>query len=268
MLRELTHAAHIYTKLQLVHLRIFFEYEADFWIGILATMLRHGTGLVFVWVVFQRVPEVAGWGVWEIAFLYSLAIIPRGLTEVLCDGQWSLRLLVNRGEFDWLLVRPISPALQLITQRLSIEGIGSAVLGLVVLAIALGELDLSWGVSQHGFLLLTIISSVVLIGSINYATNCIAFWEPAMDGPVPFLVQNMLELAKFPITLYGRLIQAVLTWVLPFAFVSYYPGIVLLGKSAPHQGLAYASPVAGLAAGLVASVIWRWGLTRYQGVGH
>jgi len=111
VLSRLAYNARIYGKLQLVHLRAHLEYEADFWIGIVGVVLTHGAGFVFVWAFFSSVPSIAGWGLWDTAFLYALSIIPRGLVEILCDGQWNLRMLVNRGEFDRLLVRPISPAL-------------------------------------------------------------------------------------------------------------------------------------------------------------
>lgn len=268
VLAQIRHALYVYGKLQLLHLRTHLEYEADFWIGIIGVALTHGAGFVFIWTVFQRVPAVAGWTLWEIALLYALSVIPRGLVELLCDGQWTLRRMVNRGEFDRLLVRPISPALQLITQISSIHGFGSILLGLTILARAISELQLAWGVWQYGFLLATLLSSVVLLGSLNFASNCIAFWDPSANSAFPFLAQQPLEFVKFPISLYSRFIQALLTWVLPFAFMSYYPGLVLLGKPLATPWLGYAAPLAGLAMLLVACFFWRRGLLRYQGVGH
>jgi len=58
------------------------------------------------------------------------------------------------------------------------------------------------------------------------------------------------------------------TWVLPFAFVSYYPGIALLGKPVASPWLGPLAPLAGPAVALIAALIWRIGLRRYQGTGH
>ncbi|HJZ48810.1 MAG TPA: ABC-2 family transporter protein [Roseiflexaceae bacterium] len=109
---------------------------------------------------------------------------------------------------------------------------------------------------------------MLLIGAINLATNCIAFWEPSSSSSFPFMVQNFLELAKFPLSLYDRFVQGLVTWVLPFAFVSYYPGIVLLGKPAASPWLGCLAPLAGPAVALITTLIWRAGLRRYQGTGH
>lgn len=98
----------LYFTLQLVQLRAAVEYRGDFWIGILGAMLQQAAGLVFISALFSQIPEVNGWTVWNIAVLYGLAMIPKGLTEFFCDGPWMLRSRVNSGEFDRVLVRPIS----------------------------------------------------------------------------------------------------------------------------------------------------------------
>jgi ABC-2 type transport system permease protein len=236
MLARLWFHLRMYATFQLVHLRTALAYEADFWIGIVGVALTHGVGLVFVWALFLRVPQIDGWGVWEVAFLYALSIIPRGLTELLCDGQWRLRHLINRGEFDRLLVRPISPALQVITQLSSIHGIGSVALGGVVLGRALAELGLAWGAGAWLLLAAALLSGTVTMSALNYATNCQGFWDSGSNSSFPFLMQNMAEFAKFPLTLYDRFVQLLLTWVVPFACASYYPGLVLLGRPVAQRG--------------------------------
>lgn len=50
----------MYVTFQVVHLRTALAYEADFWIGILGVALTHGVGIVFVWALFLRIPEIAG----------------------------------------------------------------------------------------------------------------------------------------------------------------------------------------------------------------
>jgi ABC-2 type transport system permease protein len=268
ILRRLIHILRIYCKLQLLHLRIYLEYRADFWIGIIGMGLTQGAGLVFIWALFKRVPQVGGWNNWQIVLLYSLVLIPNGLTDLLYSGQWQLRSLVNKGELDRILIRPISPALQVISRESGIQGVGSVLLGTIVLSSTVHTLHLSWSVLQYGFLFLTLISSVLLMGSVNFATNCIAFWDASANSAFPFMVQYNMEFAKYPINLYSRLVQTFITWILPYAFVSYYPSLILLGQTGGLVWLGYCSPLAGPAMALVASIIWRRGLSRYQGTGY
>jgi ABC-2 type transport system permease protein len=232
---------HIYAKLQFLHLRIHMEYRLDFFVGVLGAFVQHLTGFVFITALFTTIPEIQGWSLWEMAFLYGLLVIPRGLVELLFDGTWRLRLLISTGEFDRLLLRPLSPVIQVFTQIFTLHSFGTTGLGILV--------------------------SSMLIASINFATNCIGFWEPNSTSTVPFLIVNTAELAKFPIELYAPTLQFIFSWILPYAFISYYPGLVLLNRP-EASWLSYISIIPAGLAMLLTSVIWHIGLSRYQSAGH
>jgi ABC-2 type transport system permease protein len=262
VLARVTRLARIYGRLQLLHLRAQLEYEADFWLGILGTVLRHASGFAFLWAVFRQVPQVSGWTLWELVFLYSLAIIPMGLVELFYDGPWRLPELVNEGELDRLLLRPLPAALQVVTQVSSIHGAGSVLLGLVMLVRAVAELDLALAPWQYAFLGACLLGSMLLIGSLNLLAQCVVFWEPATTQSLPVLVQEMMALARYPLSLYGRALQGLITWVLPLGFISYFPATVLLRRPEAHPWLGYGAPLAGWAVTLVAAWVWSHCLKR------
>jgi ABC-type uncharacterized transport system permease subunit len=53
-----------------------------------------------------------------------------------------------------------------------------------------------------------------------------------------------------------------------FAFVSYFPALILLGKLHSNLWIAYVAPVIGLLAVCVAALLWRRGLVQYQSAGN
>lgn len=257
-----------YLKLQLVQLRTAIEYNSDFWIGIGGAALTQISGLVFLSALFSQIPEVEGWTVWEIALLYAMALIPKGITELLCDGPWSLRAMVNSGEFDRLLVRPIPPALQTATRIASIHGLGQTTLGIVVFVMASNRADLDWTVTKALFFGMILVSGTIMIGAINFLVNMIAFWEPSTQSAFPTLFSQMINFAKFPLDIYNVLIRGLITVLIPYAFITYFPALVLLDKDSSVRWLGYLSPLAMLVVVIVTSVLWRLGVNRYQGVGH
>lgn len=267
MLTQLRRTLRIYMKLQVLHIRTHMEYRLDFGIGVLAAFIQHFAGFVFIWSLFTAIPEIEGWSLWEMGFLYGLLVIPRGLVEVLFEGTWRLRYLVNTGEFDRLLLRPISLALQVLTQASSMHGWGTICLGFSMLIYASGKLNLTWSVGEYFYLLLTLVSSSILIASINFITNCIGFWEPSASSAFPFLIINTAEFAKFPVILYSSVFQFIFTWILPFSFISYYPGILLLDRS-EASWISYIAPLPAVATLLFARLIWTLSLRRYQSTGH
>ena len=78
----------------------------------------------------------------------------------------------------------------------------------------------------------------------------------------------MVDFAKFPLDIYNVLIRGLITVVLPYAFITYFPVLVLLEKDSSVRWLGYLSPLATLIVVLVTSFLWRLGINRYQGVGH
>ena len=257
-----------YVRLQLLQLRTTIEYNTDFWIGIAGSALTHVSGLVFISALFSQIPEVEGWTVWEIAFMYALALIPRGLAELFCDGPWMLRALVNSGEFDRLLVRPLPPALQTATRIASIHGLGQLGLGIVVFVLASRRADLDWSIGNGLFLALILISSMVMLSAINFLVNMIAFWEPSAQSAIPTFFAMMVDFAKFPLDIYNVLIRGLVTIVIPYAFITYFPALVLLDKGSSVRWLGYATPLITAIVVVVTSYLWRLGINRYQGVGH
>lgn len=266
-MRRALFVARMYLKLLATQQRAQFEYRADFWIGIIGMGLTHGAPLFFIWAVFLQVPEIGGWTAWEVALLYALTLLSLGIIQLVCEGPWVMWGLINQGGLDYVLVRPLSPAVQVLTWASGMHGYGSLVVAVVVLARAKTELELDWTIWQWGFLLVVVLGSTILTGALNFATNCAGFWEPAATSGFPYLIAQGREFVKFPLTVYGRPIQILLTWILPYAFISYFPGAVLLERPDANPWLGYASPLVGGLVALIAYGVWRRGLSRYQSTG-
>jgi ABC-2 type transport system permease protein len=258
----------IYWRLIGLQLRTFVEYRGDFWIGMVGAALLQGSSLVFIGALFSRLPSVGGWTLWEVALLYGFTLIAYGTREVLCDGPWTLRATINKGEFDRLLVRPLSPALQTATLIASIHGIANAALGWIVLLVAAHRVGLAWTPWTVLWTLVTVVCGTVIVSCVAYLANIIGFWEPGTSSAFPFMIANLVELVKFPLELYGWLIRVGVTVVLPFAFISYYPVLVLLDKDSPVRWLGYLTPLVTAMFVGVTAWSWRKSVNRYQGVGH
>lgn len=258
----------IYFKLQLMQIRSTVEYAADFWIGIVGAMMLQASGLVFISALFTQVPEIAGWSVWNIVVLYGLAMIPTGLRELFCDGFWTLRSRVNTGEFDRVLVRPVSPALQSATALVSIHGFGGVILGTVLLVMGLSRSDVSLQWWTIPYLLIVIVCSTVLVSAISMVINLTGFWEPSAQSALPTMLALMIDFAKFPLDIYNSAIRTIITFVLPYAFISYFPALLLLDRDTNWKWLGLATPIAAIWIVLVTRFLWGKALNRYQGVGH
>lgn len=260
-------AAWLYRRCLGAQLRAVLEYEADFWILVVAAVLSQCLGLVFIGAIFRRLPSIDGWHMWDVMLIYAMVFFAEGLGSLFAEGTWRLSFFVNRGELDRILVRPFSPLLQVMSSDLGTNGLGNIGLGSVLIVLAALHSSVHWDLASAA-------SAVVLIGSgiavkfgISLASNCTAFWLKSPTARVAMTVHQLGDLCRYPITVYSVALRAVLLTALPFAFVSFVPASTLL-----HQGRFW---WAGWFTPLVAVyVVWggiwmfRRGLVLYEGTGN
>jgi ABC-2 type transport system permease protein len=85
-----------------------------------------------VWLLFQRFGNFKGWTVAEVAMLYGLADIVMAIADSLSYGFDFMGTLVRTGDFDRLLVRPLSPIIQLLGREVTIRRAGRFFQGLFI----------------------------------------------------------------------------------------------------------------------------------------
>jgi ABC-2 type transport system permease protein len=114
------------------------------------------------------------------------------------------------------------------------------------------------------------LAGAVLLSAIWIAANCVSFW--LVDGrEVANSVTYGSDFAtSYPITVYGPWLRRFMCFLVPSAFVAYFPALALTGRPDPlgfPDFVRYCSPLVAAAMVGVAALIWRTGVRRYQGTG-
>jgi ABC-2 type transport system permease protein len=242
------------------------EYRGDFLIECLASVLTQGCGLLVVGIIFESIPLLKGWSRAEVFFIFGFAIAAQALSESFTEGiYWLPDKYILRGELDRLLLRPLDPLFQLLLENFNFQFVPDLVLGLGILAIAAVQLGLGIGVLQVALFLLMLGSAVLVIAGVFVALSSVSFWIEDKVGLLP-PVYNLLGFARYPLTIYHPALRALLSWVLPYGFVAFYPSAGFLGRG-EFRALFWATPLAGLAAFGVGYAVFRAGIRRYRSTG-
>jgi ABC-2 type transport system permease protein len=106
---------------------------------------------------------------------------------------------------------------------------------------------------------------------INLAIATSSFWFIRNDTLRWVIMSLEQEFSRYPISIYQRGVRVILAFVLPFAFMNYFPATFLLHK---HEDGLHLNPIVGLFTPVVGACVlaaayafWRIGLNRYQGTG-
>ena len=240
-------------------------YKADFILGVLASMLMQALGFVFIWAVFREVPEMNGWTFDKMMFVYGMSAICLGLNEFLFAGTWAVGGYVQEGSLDRLLLRPVSTMFSVMAADVTLHGIGSAIFGLGICVVSLVNLQLELTLVTLLFWIVAMVCGTLVYFAINMICATLAFWITD-TGSAMMLLQNVSEFSKYPTAIYQRFLQIILSFVIPFAFTSYYPSVFVLGMS--HKPIYWLGTIlAAVVLVLLSVLFWRYALSKYQSAG-
>lgn len=256
----------IYRRSLGAHLRSVLEYEADFWILILAGIFHQTLNLIFMSAVFAQVPTLNGWSYPESVLLVGVFGFIVGLSPLFFEGIWRLAGKINRGELDYPLVRPAPVPVQIISGGIGLHGIGDLLAASGMMTWALLHLDVRWSPATIGIGLLLFAAGAAVHLSLVVLANTASFW---IGGPHPFLavtVNQVGSMARYPISIFSFAVRAAFTVLLPVAFIGFFPVSWLLGKENSWIGLL--TPLVAAYCVWLARTVFRSGLLTYESAGH
>lgn len=242
------------------------SYRADFLIGVATSILATLFSLGFVLVLFQRVPNLAGWKFEEVLFLYGFSLIPFGLFNVISLNLYEFgNTHIIEGKFDRVLLRPISSLFQVLFEIIRIESLHEVLTGLFVVAWASRRLQLQWTLLDAVLLFFFALCGAVIYISVFLMLTCVSFWVEDRIGVHP-PVWNLIAFGRYPLTIYNGAIQFLLSWLIPFGFAAFYPSVHLLDR-AEFRHFAWGVPLVAATFLTLAIALWNHGVKQYSSTG-
>jgi ABC-2 type transport system permease protein len=242
------------------------SYRGDFLLSVLATVASTACGMAVVFLIFRHVPRIAGWSFTQILFLYGFSLLPLSLFNTISVNLYYFSdSYIVMGKFDQVLLRPVHPLFQVLSEKFRLEALGDTVLGLVILLSCARSMGLRFGATGWLFILLATLCGCALYTAVFLMLTCVSFWMEDRVGVVP-PIYNMLAFGRYPLDIYGQLVRFLLSWVVPFGFASFYPAAHLLGKDA-YRSYTYLMPLVTVAFVALALAVWSRGVRNYTSTG-
>ncbi len=265
---------YLYRKLTGAQVRSQMQYRTSFVLESIAQFAGNVLDFVVVVIFFERMPSLGGWSLPEIALLYGLSSVAFGLSDMVIAGfdyTYFGPYMVRLGEFDRVLIRPVNTFLQVLTSQFTLKRLGRIGQGAVVLGWALLALNRTWTPIQIAYMLVAIGGGIVFFSGLFIFGSGISFWTVDSLETMNMATYGGQFLTQYPMSIYGDVIRAFFTFVIPMAFINYYPTLWLLGKpdplGAPVGLMALLAPVVCLLMFAIGVAMWRRGVKRYASTG-
>jgi viologen exporter family transport system permease protein len=260
----------IYRRLVGSRIRAQLQYRLSFALTVTGNLLLSFVDFAAILVLFGQVDALGEWTVAEVALLYGISCVSFALTDLAVGQLDQLPRMIREGEFDQILVRPLGSLLQVISADVALRHLGRLGQGLAVLVVALTQVNVDWSPGRVAMLLLAIVTGSAIFAGVWIALSTISFWLiDSLEVANAFTYGGNM-VAQYPINIFGRWLRRLVIFVIPLAFVAYFPSLYILDKEDElglPRAFEFASPVVALAAGIAGALLWRTAVRRYRSVG-
>lgn len=260
----------LYAKLIGAQGRAQASYRISFWLDLAGSTVVVGADLLAVLVIFSRVPVLAGFTLKETLVLFGLALTAFSLADLVVGNIERIRIYVRMGTLDTVMIRPLSVLSQLLCMDVGFRRAGRVLYAATVLAVATGYAGIGWTPERIAMVIIAPIAGAAFFCGLFVASSTVAFWWIESGEIANSLTYGGRDFTSYPITVFSGWFRKVFAFGMGFAFVAYYPGLLLLGKQDPLGGpawLGWLSPLVGAAVLGLATFIWRFGVRHYRSTG-
>jgi len=238
-------------------------YRGDVFFSLFVTLLGEAILPMITLLIYKSGASFPGWSLEEAMLVQAVFMLAKGIAYPFFYGMvYNTLDRVREGSFDVLLLKPRSALFMTLVTGFSIDGLGRLVGGAALFIFALSGLPMPSAAEWLGFLLLMCLSACVLFASALFMSGMLFRWVGS--SRVYEMNDAATSFGRYPLSIYSKPLQFVLSSVVPVAMISYFPAATLLGRSTPGLYGAAAASVIFLAAGLL---FWHYMLRTYTSAG-
>ena len=200
----------------------------------------------------------------EIGVLF--ADIPVFQAESTLENSFSER------KWAYGILRPRGLLFQLIFSNADwFAAVGHGGLGILLFLLSAGKVGVVWNGITIGYYIVTMIGGVLIQGAVFLILATLNIYLLETNSIKELFYWNARKFAGYPISIFHRAIQFVMIYVVPFAFINYFPAQFLLRKEDMAQYpevYMYLTPFVGVGMYLLAYLFWRKSIKHYKSSGN
>lgn len=263
-----------FLKTYLGYIKLFFkgkmEYRFSFFAGMFANFFCYFITYCTFWVLTSKFDSIAGWNFEEMSIIYGLNLLTYATSGLFYWYTiYHLDEEIISGRMDIYLLRPMGVIKQMVCHRFGDTFIGQIVVTIIFMISAISKISYQMTVFSYIYLIFAIVGGVLIQSGAMILLGSLSFWTMRAKELSGLLYYDMRALINYPLDIFPEAVQIILTFVLPWALINYYPSLVMLNKvrSPLEMVIGLCVPLFGVLFFTVSLKVFYWGLRRYSGTG-
>ena len=247
------------------HLKSELEYRTSFILSFISQIIVFFSYYFVILSLFTKFSNIKGFTLYEVLLCFSIIQLGYSVNEVFARGLDKFDDLIIQGNFDRLLLRPKSIIIQVLYNESDFVKISRIIHALIILFISLVNLKVEWSILKVICILLMIISGILMFFSVFLLSASYCFITVQGLEVRNLFTDGGKHMAQYPIGIFSKGFIFFFTFIIPYAFVNYYPLLYILGKS--NKTIYAFSPLLLFVYLIPCLIIFYLGVKRYGSVG-
>lgn len=237
---------------------------------IFSSFIIHAAEVIALFAMFNQFEAMGGWTLGEVAFLHGISMTAFSIGDTISVGLDSVPNQVREGEFDRVLIRPLSSWIQTIVSEVSLRHLGMLPQGFLMFGVAFMLTDIQWTIGKVVFLPIVIFTGIGLYVALFTLVAILSFWTVNSIEALNAFTYGGSDLSQFPIHIFDRWMRNLFLWIIPVGFTAYYPALYILDKPDPlgmPGAFRFIGPFITVVFCLAVSWAWKQGIRHYRSTG-
>ena len=257
-----------YTRIARLWVRASMAYPASFWMLTVGSFVMTGLDFAAILVIFGRVDTIGGFTLREVAFLYAGTGLGIAFGDFVVGRVERLGSMIRLGKLDTMMTRPVPLLVQVLADEFALRRLARIAQSGLVFAWAATMVD--WDPARVAVAVSMVVCGSLIFSGLFVSLATIQFWTTDSAEVANAFTYGGNALTQYPLTIYPSEVVKVLTFLVPLAFVNWYPSLYVLGRPDPFglpSWLQFSGPVAAALVLAATWLVWRTGVRHYRSTG-
>lgn len=247
-----------------MHLKSIMEYKTSFFLSCLGQFLVSFNVFLGIHFMFRRFSSVEGFTYSEVLLCWGITLLEFTLAEAFARGFDTFGSVIRHGEFDRILVRPRNVILQMLSGHIEFSRVGRLLQAIVMFVVGIRMSGVCWTPAKGAAVVVMLLGGAVVFAGMFVLYAAICFFTLEGLEFMNIFTDGAREYGKYPVSIYGKRVLQLCTFVVPYALIQYYPLLYLLDRGKPWYALL---PLAACLFMVPCLLLWRVGMRHYVSAG-
>lgn len=198
------------------------EFRANFFAKVAQNLVWVGFGVLILLVIYSNTDSLAGWSRGDAMILMGATFLLQAVLGAFFMALMEIPEQVRRGTLDYILVRPLDSQYWVSMRKFHFEQTGVLLASGAILAIGIRQTEIAPSALQWLTFAVLSFCAIAIFYSFNLLLMTLGIWFVRVEN-LWVLGDTVLQIARYPIDIYGAPLQRAFTYFVPLAFLATIP---------------------------------------------